>query len=298
MLSDKSSRFVRLIANGGGHILSSAVATENLTEQLFLADHSRNHTARPRRVNLAEGIVREIRGKLTSGELCPGDRLPTEKALSQRYGVSRAVVREAIAALRSEGLVVARQGSGAFVAEKPPTDLRQNLFLFEPEKLSSIIEVLELRAAVESEAAALAAERASPAELAKINECHQTCGEAVARGDQAEEQDYALHLAIVESTHNRQFVEFFRFLGGRTIPRAQALMKPSESNAAESFLQRIHQEHAVVVDAIVKRDAVAARTAMTAHLKGSQERYSRLSEIVDLCGTDANNDPLHTRTTY
>ena len=249
-----------------------------------LPGQTRDPRTRPRRTNLAEQIARGLRRKLQSGEMRPGDRLPTEKELSQSHGVSRAVVREAVAALRSDGLVVARQGSGVFVAEQPPADLRQNLFLFEAEKLSSVIEVLELRAAVEGEAAALAAERVSPAELAKIKECHQAFGEAVALGDQAEAQDFALHLAIVESTHNRQFVEFFRFLGARTIPRAQALGPPPDTDAADSFLRRIHAEHAAIVRAIADHDAQAARAAMTAHLKGSQERYTRLSERAQSSG--------------
>lgn len=232
----------------------------------------------PRRKALSEDVANVLRERLVSGELRPGDRLPTEKELSEAHGVSRTVVREAIAALRADGLVKARQGSGVFVADLPLLDLRQNLFLFEPGKLSSIIEVLELRAAVESEAAALAAERCSPAEIAKIKESHNALAEAVAGGDQAEAQDFALHLAIVESTHNRHFVDFFRFLGAKTIPRAQALGQLSSRGTAENFLQRIHQEHGAIVEAISDHDPERARKAMNEHLKGSQHRYERLTE--------------------
>lgn len=243
-----------------------------------MPSRSKTGEARPRRANLAEQIAGALRKRLRSGALRPGDRLPTEMELSQTHGVSRTVVREAIAALRSDGLVVARQGSGVFVAETPAADPRQSPFVFEPERLSSVIEVLELRAAVESEAAALAAERRSPAELAKIRECHQAFGEAVARGDQAERQDMDLHLSIFESTHNRQFVEFFQFLGSKTIPRSQALRRLGTEGAADDFLRRINQEHAAIVEAVADRDPSRAREAMNAHLKGSQERYARLLE--------------------
>jgi DNA-binding FadR family transcriptional regulator len=233
--------------------------------------------AHPPRKSLADRITMSLRLQLASGKLKPGDRLPTEKELTHEHGVSRAVVREAIAALRSEGLILARQGSGIFVAQHSLESLRQNLFQFESGKLSSIIEILELRAAVESEAAALSAIRCSPAELAKIKECHQAVGDMINAGGRAEAEDFSLHLAIVESTHNRHFVDFFRFLGAKTIPRAQAKSQQGETESKESFLQLIHHEHALIVDAIADRDLARARSAMWAHLKGSQKRYERLA---------------------
>ena len=249
-----------------------------MTNQGRMAGTTGNRKSAVPRGNLAEQIALKLRQTLASGELAPGDKLPTEKELSQTHGVSRAVVREAIAALRSEGLIIARQGSGAYVAEQPADPVRQGSLLFEPNKLSSVIEVLEIRAAAESEAAALAAERATPAEVAGIRECHQAFADAIAKGGLAEEQDVAFHRAIMEATHNRQFVEFFQFLGSRTIPRAQARQRVVMDSAAASFLTRVHQEHDDIVRAIVDGEPDKARAAMTVHLKGSQERYSRLAE--------------------
>lgn len=227
------------------------------------------------RKNLAERISADLRARLGSGELRTGDRLPTEHELVRLHGVSRTVVREAIAGLRADGLVVARQGSGVFVAERPPETPTLSLLSLEPDRISSIIETLEMRAAVESEGAALSAERRSPAELAKIRETHRAMADAVAAGEQAEGQDYAFHLAIAESTHNRHFVEFFRLLGARTIPRAQT----GDAAASRLYLARIRDEHALIVDAIGRADPVTAHDAMRAHLKGSQERYQNLADL-------------------
>lgn len=234
--------------------------------------------SRPR-ANLAEGIATILRERVASGDLQPGDKLPTENELARTHGVSRTVVREAIAALRADGLVTARQGSGAYVSDAGSVLQRPSLLNFDPKKLSSIIEVLELRAAVETEAAALAAERSSPAELAKIKECHEAMARAVTSGEQAESQDFVLHLAIAESTHNRHFVEFFRFLGSRTIPRAQAAVRGDTPGEAESYLKGILGEHSDIVDAISARNSEAARSAMRAHLKRSQDRYERLARL-------------------
>ncbi|MEO0729825.1 MAG: FadR/GntR family transcriptional regulator [Pseudomonadota bacterium] len=230
-----------------------------------------------RRGNLAEKIEAELRAKFASGAIAPGDKLPTEAALSQSYSVSRTVVREALAGLRADGLVVARQGSGVFAADVQQASERVLYAPYNHGKLSSIIEVLELRAAVESEAAALAAVRSSPAEVAKLEECHLAVRRALEDGSNARREDYAFHLAIAQSTHNTHFVEFFRFLGSRTIPREQPEAASSGAQPTRPELRQFHIEHGAVVSAIVARDADAAHVAMRDHLKASQRRYARLA---------------------
>src|SRR5690554_5593541 len=97
-----------------------------------------------------------LREAILAGEYKPGDKLPSEARLTEKHGVSRTVVREAIAALRADGLVEPRRGAGVFVLEalSPPSLPFQNV---DHARISSIIEMLELRSAVETEAAALAA---------------------------------------------------------------------------------------------------------------------------------------------
>src|SRR5688572_9078152 len=117
--------------------------------------------------NLMEEVVARIAGEIRSGRLAPGARLPTEQQLMEAMGVSRTVVREAVAALRAEGLVTTRQGSGAFVS----ADTSRVPFRIDPDGLVSIehvLDVMELRLAIEVEAAALAAERITPERLAPI----------------------------------------------------------------------------------------------------------------------------------
>src|SRR3546814_879795 len=108
--------------------------------------------------NLAAELVERLSGEILSGKLAPGSKLPTEQEMVAATGVSRTVVREAVAALRAEGLVVTRQGVGAFVA----ADIRRRPFRIDEaslDVLKEVVNVLELRAALEAEAAALAAER-------------------------------------------------------------------------------------------------------------------------------------------
>ena len=106
---------------------------------------------------LSRGLFDQLAEQIKSGRLAPGARLPTEQALTRAARVSRTVVREAVAALRAEGLVVTRQGVGAFVSAAP----QHAPFRIEPERmqtLADILNVMELRLGVEIESAGIAAE--------------------------------------------------------------------------------------------------------------------------------------------
>ena len=158
---------------------------------------------RPAR-NLTEEVVARIAGEIRSGRLAPGARLPTEQELMAAMGVSRTVVREAVAALRAEGLVTTRQGSGAFVA----ADASRVPFRIDPDGLSSIgdvLDVMELRLAIEVEAAALAAERITPEQLAPIAQALRAIEAAIDRGEGAINEDFAFHRAIADAPGNPQF---------------------------------------------------------------------------------------------
>src|SRR5688572_9486009 len=116
---------------------------------------------------LSRRLFEQLAEQIKSGRFAPGARLPTEQALTRAARVSRTVVREAVAALRAEGLVVTRQGVGAFVSAEP----QRAPFRIEPERMQSlddVLSVMELRIGVEIESAGLAAERASKAQVRTI----------------------------------------------------------------------------------------------------------------------------------
>lgn len=227
-----------------------------------------------RRGNLVLALAGTLRNAILQGEFAIGEKIPSEAELTARHGVSRTVVREAIAALRLEGLVAARQGAGVFVtangtvASAPFRDV-------DPDRLSSILEILELRAAVEIEAAGLAATRRSPAQeealfqrLAEIDAC-------IAAGEPATDADFAFHLAVADATNNPRFRQFLEMLGGEAIPRRR--LEPGRRDpAGAGYLALLQAEHRQVADAIAASDAEAARHAMRTHLQGSQARYRRM----------------------
>ena len=212
-----------------------------------------------------------LRSRIADGQFTPGDRLPSEAQLTREFGVSRTVVREAIAALRSDGLVEPRQGAGVFVlaASETTTLPFGNINL---SRVSSLIEMLELRTAVEGDAAGLAALRRSPAQEEAIVEAFGHLGRLAASGQPTSDADLAFHLAIADASNNPRFGEFLRLLGQMLIPR-RAVSDAGDPQITPDYARILQAEHEAIVAAIQESDEVAAREAMRRHLKNSQARY-------------------------
>ena len=215
-----------------------------------------------------------LREQIIEGTYKVGDRLPSEALLTQEYDVSRTVVREAIAALRADGLVEPRQGSGVYVTE-PEQDVAAPFKNIDTARLSSMIEMLELRAAVEVEAAGLAAQRRSPAQEERIIQALHRCGLPGSDTLPTAEADFDFHLAIAEATNNPRFAEFIKMLGQNVIPR-HVFIAGNGGTIPEDYQETIRQEHDTLATAILNGDDAAARDAMRRHLKGSQSRYRAL----------------------
>jgi DNA-binding FadR family transcriptional regulator len=240
---------------------------------------------RPAR-NLTSEVVEQIAAEIRSGRLQPGQRLPTEQELMTALGVSRTVVREAVAALRAEGLVVTRQGAGAFVAK----DSSRVPFRVDPAALSSlkdVLDVMELRRAVEIEAAALAAERATPDHVAAIEAALTAFKTAVDKGEMAANEDFALHKAIAAATGNPRFAHLLEVLGQHIIPRYSIRLSLSGPEEQRRYLRELLKEHVQIVAAIRAGSVADARKAMRAHLTRSLDRYRRLAEQLPELGSAA-----------
>jgi DNA-binding FadR family transcriptional regulator len=225
---------------------------------------------------LSHGLFVQLAEQIKSGKLAPGARLPTEAELTRAARVSRTVVREAVAALRAEGLVITRQGVGAFVS----AEATRAPFRIDPDKLQSlgeILNVMELRLGVEIESAGLAAERASRAQVRAVGAALEAIGRAAAQGKSAVDEDLALHRAIASATGNPEFVRFLQFIGRHLIPRRTVSGLPEQMGGRRAYLALIQEEHRRIYDAIDKRDPGAAREAMRRHLTRSLDRYRKLA---------------------
>ncbi|TCV65507.1 GntR family transcriptional regulator [Neorhizobium sp. R1-B] len=226
---------------------------------------------------LVSRLDETLRRAIASGQFPPGSKLPSEAQLTAAHGVSRTVVREAIAALRADRLVEARQGAGVFVLETSAPNRPAMLSLSNTDlaRVSSMIELLELRTAVEVEAAGLAALRRSPAQEEVILERHDAVRACLEASKPTSEADFALHLAIAEATNNPRFREFLTMIGRNLIPRAA--LRPDDSEADQAaYIKLLDDEHNAIVSAISMGDEEGAREAMRRHLRGAQLRYRTL----------------------
>jgi len=225
---------------------------------------------------LSRRLFEQLADEIKSGRLAPGARLPTEHALTQAARVSRTVVREAVAALRAEGLVVTRQGVGAFVSAAP----QQAPFRIDAERmhnLEEILHVMELRVCVEIESAGLAAERATRSQVRAIAAALEAMDRATAEGRAAVDEDLELHRTIAAATGNPQFPRFLQFIGRHLIPRRTVAGLPERMGGQRAYLAIIQEEHRRIADAIAARDPKAARETMRRHLTRSLDRYRKLS---------------------
>ncbi len=239
--------------------------------------------------SLASDLARQLAEQIRGERFRAGDRLPTEAELMRQGGVSRTVVREAVAALRAEGLVITRQGVGAFVAEAAPGFSGFNIDADTVASLRQVLKVMELRVGIEVEAAGLAAARRDARQLQAIADAQKTFRAEIAGGASAPAADFALHRTIFAATGNEYFASFLDFLGQIIIPRQLVRFAQGPSEQQAGYLQRVAREHDRVVQAIADGDAEAAREAMRTHLERGRARYTRLAS--ELAADDPTTVP-------
>jgi GntR family transcriptional repressor for pyruvate dehydrogenase complex len=218
---------------------------------------------------LPQQVAEILAGEIGRGGLAPGDKLPPEAELASSFGVSRPVIREALALLRFEGLVDSRQGVGAVVLGpehrssfrvKPAEDLGPR----------DLAQLYELRAVLEAEAAALAASRRSRAQLERLDGCVREMGRAVAAGADGSRPDAEFHQGVAEASGNHHLAELMRYLHERL---AQVIRQARENSSRRPGLpELVQKEHEAMLAGIQDRRPERAKQAARAHLQNAARR--------------------------
>ncbi len=231
---------------------------------------------RQRGRGLAHGLVDDLGEKIRSQQLRPGDKLPTESAIMQVYGVSRTVVREALSKLQAAGLVETHHGVGTFVL--PPRALGM-LRLEGPDIATTVdvLAVLELRISLETESAGLAALRRTDEHLLAMREALDAFERNVSAGGDTVADDFRFHLQIAQATGNPYFADIMGHLGATMIPRTRVSAIRNHDRRGE-YLVSVNREHEGIHAAIARRDPDSARAAMRIHLTNSRERLRLAQE--------------------
>ena len=215
---------------------------------------------------LSQGVVRQIEGLILRGILRPGERLPSERELSDRMGVSRPSLREALADLQDRGLLASRAGAGVFVADVLGSAFAPALVTLFATHDEAVFDYVSFRRDMEGLAAERAARLGSDTDLMVINAVFQKMEAAHQKRNPAEEAqlDADFHLAIIEASHNIIMLHMMRSM-------YELLREGVFYNRSIMFKQRttrdtLLDQHRAINDALQGRDPVAARAAVEAHL--------------------------------
>jgi len=156
--------------------------------------------------------MKEILDRIQSGALKPGDQLPTEQELSRMLGVGRSSLREAISALALVGYIEVVQGRGSFVKEAPRSSSLSAIALKDIQIAASVIDILEVREILECSTARLAARRAGPNDIQRLQKILAKMKKTMDQIEHFSEHDFDFHVAVAEASGNEMILEMMRFI--------------------------------------------------------------------------------------
>ncbi len=242
---------------------------------------------------LSDQVVAVLEQRIRSRNIPPGSRMPSERELCTEFGVSRIVVREAIARLKGDGYIETRQGAGALVPAQPGF-LSYRLPASSRIGQQDLSHIMELRFAVEVVATQLAALRRTDSDLAAMQRAWEEMQESVHRGSDGSRADDEFHHLIAASTQNphlKRFVEFLRYQFGAT--RRATWNAKAHKNGETQSAQR---EHERILDLIRSRDVEGAGRVAADHLEASAARIGLrgMVKLRRVAVQDINDHPLFT----
>ena len=210
---------------------------------------------------VSDQVARQLKELLASGELVPGQRIPSERELAERFGVGRPAVREALRELKTQGLLISGRGPrGTVVAARPGGDIGATLPDLAGPGAERLVELMELRVALEVQAAGLAARRATLEEIRRMSGIQVDLKES----DHAE-SDVAFHRLVAEASHNALLKRLSNEMVGllhEYMPRILEVLYTQPGGAGA-----VQRQHDLVLESIRRGDEAGARRAMRQHLE-------------------------------
>ena len=218
-----------------------------------------------KKTRLYEEVVGQLHQLIDDGKLKAGDRLPSERELAETFRVSRSSVREAIKTLENERMVVSRPGSGTFITAVNVEAIIPPLASLLSQGKDALIDLFEMRCLVEPSIAALAAERATPADILRLKEIYTQQEQQINRETSAVDSDAAFHLTIGRATHNAALQ--------RLVASIVEILKPIREKSLQTP-GRAHKSlasHREILVAIERHDPELARQAMQRHIQAVEQ---------------------------
>ncbi len=216
-----------------------------------------------RRTPLADRVAEDLHQRIRSGEWPVGARLPGEMRLAAELGVGRSTIREAIRRLVGRGVLESRQGAGTFLVSRDGDEEWGRAV-----RDADIVAVVEARIAIEAEAAALAAERRTSADLRRLRNALADRGRRRDGGADLVDVDMAFHRAVVAASHNAVLIELFDVF----MPRLREAMQEMVRSHPRFDRTADHDRHVRLVDAVAERDPRRAARESRTHLVALRAR--------------------------
>lgn len=215
---------------------------------------------------LGQEVVERLRSDLTSGFFKPGEKLPPERELMTRYHAGRNTVREAVQGLVALGMLEVKAGYGTTVSRSDGRVAIARSLTDRPLDEAALVDLTEFRLLLEGEAASLAAQRATPEDLALIRGKLAEYQDAVRRSEEVYAHDIAFHRAVSSAAHNSFYLEVIDM----SSQLFQGAMRAA--HRAPGDILKAAEEHALIAHHVLLGDADAARKAMRAHILAGNER--------------------------
>jgi GntR family transcriptional repressor for pyruvate dehydrogenase complex len=222
-------------------------------------------------VHLSEQVAESLSSGIRAGTPAPGEKLPTEAVLATQFAVSRTVVREAVSRLKSLGLVESRQGSGVFVKAAGVAPL--NFDCNSAVSRQAVIQMVEVRRALEAEVAALAAQRRTPADIKRIRQAIGALHTAVQAGGDGADEDVNYHRAIADAAQNPFLISTLDYL--RQFLRGATRVTRANEARRTDFALQVQHEHEAIASAIEAGNPVLARRAASRHMDNAIKRIEQ-----------------------
>ena len=221
---------------------------------------------KPKRT-LADRVYHSLFSRISNGDYRVNQKLPSEHALSEEFGVSRPILRAALEKLRAEGVIYSRQGAGNFVR----ASISHPVGFARVETLADVQRCYEFRITIETAAAGLASDRRNHAALDEISEALEMMRAATGSREHREDADFAFHLAITRAANNQYYEASMRALREHIYVGMKMHGESLMTDGAKA-LEAVLAEHTAIFDAIRDGEAATAETLMRRHLEQSRDR--------------------------
>jgi len=219
---------------------------------------------------LGDQLYGQILEQIVSGAIKAGEKLPSENRLCETFQVSRPTVREALMRLHADGLVTTRQGSGTIVQRRPSGHLVR---LSRASDIAGMLRCMEVRIALEGQAARLAAVRHTPGQLEQVAKALDRMHASFEGGTTPTEADFEFHAAVASASGNPLFADMLQMLN-ETIHHSMTVALGLTQIGSRDRARRVYEEHEAIHEAIARRDADGADLAMRYHLSRARQRVT------------------------